>query len=41
MKFELSDWFTVSRLPATVPAFDLICKLMRGQNKVDIKKQIR
>ena len=30
MQFELSsDWFPVSRLPAIVPAFGLIWKLMR------------
>ena len=26
---QLSYWFTVSRLPAIIPAFDLIWKLMR------------
>ena len=29
MQFYLSDWFTVSRLPAIIPTFDLIWKLMR------------
>ena len=29
MQFSLSDWFTVSRLPAIIPTFDLIWKLMR------------
>ena len=28
MQFWLSDWFTVSRLPAIIPTFDLIWKLM-------------
>ena len=29
MQFYLSDWFTVSRLPAFIPTFDLIWQLMR------------
>ena len=29
MQFQLSDWFTVSRLPAIIPTFDLIWKLMQ------------
>ena len=28
MQFYLSDWFTVSRLPAIIPTFDQIWKLM-------------